>query len=267
MKNFTDIQENIFIDTPAAVNRKTGVLYINPSLFGKLTDASQNFVIAHEYGHLINNTSNEKAADDYALWRQIGLGEDSIDVLRSFYDAMPFKTKDQVERGEKLLRSVFSKEFNAGNPAAKGFLGIIEAKDEASAANGRFAKLAGKALTAVGGVVAMIPAVGQVIGGAISAGGVAIQAGGNIAEAKAAAASSYAQAKDMEAQAVEEANKELAYAAMSNAMTAELDAVKATNAANAYLAQKEKNEKTRKILIVVAVIIVAAVGFIIYKNE
>lgn len=267
MKNFTDIQENLFINTPAAVNRKTGVLYINPRLFGKLKDASQNFVIAHEYGHLINNSSNEKAADDYALWRQIGLGEDSIDVLRSFYDAMPFNTPEQVERGEKLLRTVFRNEFNANNPAAKGFLEIIDAKDEVAAANGKALKWIGKAWTVAGSVMNVVPGVGNLIGGAVSAAGTVLQTGGSLKEAKAAAASSYAQAKDMEAQAVEEANKELAYAAMSNAMTAELDAVKATNAANAYLAQKEKNEKTRKILIVVAVIIVAAVGFIIYKNE
>lgn len=266
MKQFTDIQENLFIDTPAAVCRKTGVLYINPRYFDKLSQASKNFVIAHEYGHLQNNSSNEKAADEYALWKRIGLGDDSISVLKSFYDALPFTTDEQIERGEKLLRSVFKKEFDAGKSSAKTFLDIIEAKgSDIDCAGGRIAQKIGKAVSSVGGVIAMIPVqpICGVIGGAVSAAGAVTAEGGNIAAAVAAGKEAYAQAKhDIAVQQEQELDS------LKNQNY--ISALKANREANEAVAQAEdllKKKQTKKKVITAIVLIIVAVGCLLILNK
>lgn len=268
MKEFSDIQENIFMNTPAAVNRKTGVLYINPNYFNGLTNASKNFVIAHEYGHLINNSSNEKNADDYALWKQIGLGNDSIDVLKSFYDAMPFTTDEQVERGEKLLRTVFFNEFKKGNDSAKAFLNIIEAEPmKLDAANGFLAKGFGNIVSTVGGVLELIPAVGQVVGTAVAAAGAAISAGGSLAEAKAAGEDAYAKAKDQLGLQIDKQNENLALDAVETSLDAQINAAKATNQANEYIEKQKKNKSKRKLLVCVAIVLVIVTGGLLIINK
>lgn len=59
-------------DTPAAVDRETGVMYINPRLYNRLTPFEQKFVRLHEEGHYKLNTSDEIAADGYAFDRLAG---------------------------------------------------------------------------------------------------------------------------------------------------------------------------------------------------
>jgi len=54
-------------DTPAAIDRENGVLYINPKRWFKLTPFQRKFVKLHEYGHLNLNTDSELLADEYAF--------------------------------------------------------------------------------------------------------------------------------------------------------------------------------------------------------
>lgn len=53
--------------TPAAVNHRTGVLYINPEVFDKYPKHWQEFILLHELGHLVLDTKNELAADEFAF--------------------------------------------------------------------------------------------------------------------------------------------------------------------------------------------------------
>lgn len=55
------------IDTPAAIDRDTAILYINPKLWFKLTDFQRKFVRLHEKGHLVLDTDIEELADAYAF--------------------------------------------------------------------------------------------------------------------------------------------------------------------------------------------------------
>ena len=59
-------------DTPAAIDRETATLYLNPKLWFKLTRFQQNFVRLHEIGHLVLDTSIEEEADAYAFDRLVG---------------------------------------------------------------------------------------------------------------------------------------------------------------------------------------------------
>jgi hypothetical protein len=52
--------------TPARIHRRTGELQINLDRFPFLHPAHQHFVLWHEEGHKVLDTSNEKAVDAYA---------------------------------------------------------------------------------------------------------------------------------------------------------------------------------------------------------
>lgn len=68
MKLITVYQsEGDMADTPAAIDRMNGVLYINPKRWFKLTPFQRKFVKLHEYGHLNLNTDSELEADEYAF--------------------------------------------------------------------------------------------------------------------------------------------------------------------------------------------------------
>ena len=59
-------------DTPAAIDRETATLFINPKIYFKLTRFQQRFVVLHEEGHLVLNTDIEELADAYAFDRLVG---------------------------------------------------------------------------------------------------------------------------------------------------------------------------------------------------
>lgn len=59
-------------DTPAAIDRKAGIMYINPKIWFKLTRFQQKFVKLHEIGHYVLNTDIEEEADAYAFDHLVG---------------------------------------------------------------------------------------------------------------------------------------------------------------------------------------------------
>ncbi|NCC99978.1 MAG: hypothetical protein EOL95_09815 [Bacteroidia bacterium] len=54
-------------NSPAALSRKDGVIYINGPYFDKFTDFQKKFIVLHEMGHHYLNTDNEIKADAYAF--------------------------------------------------------------------------------------------------------------------------------------------------------------------------------------------------------
>ena len=77
-------------DIPAAIDRETATLYINPKLYFKLTRFQQNFVRLHELGHLVLNTDIEEKADAFAFDRLVGTEHRSmkqmIETLETILD-------------------------------------------------------------------------------------------------------------------------------------------------------------------------------------
>lgn len=57
----------------ARVNRETGVLYLNPSIWKRLTADEREFVLLHEEGHLHLQTASEYQANKYAIGKYINV--------------------------------------------------------------------------------------------------------------------------------------------------------------------------------------------------
>ena len=66
--NFTQVVFDDSINTDIArVNRATGVLYLNPNIWNRITGDEREFVLLHEKGHLELQTASEYQANNYAI--------------------------------------------------------------------------------------------------------------------------------------------------------------------------------------------------------
>lgn len=95
-------------DTPAAIDRETGTLFINPKLYFRLTKFQRNFVILHEKGHYFLNTDIEEEADAYAFDRLVNTEHRSmkqmIETLETILD--PNKIGHQARIHALINRAV-----------------------------------------------------------------------------------------------------------------------------------------------------------------
>ena len=259
MRNFSDIQYNRFIEGPAGVSMKTGVLYINPTIWENLSPAARNFIIAHELGHL-NMGENEFEADRYALLRRIDMGDDNVESIAAFYKSMPFDTAEQKERAEELLITAFENEVKAGNEKVLPFYEYIQSAD----AELFLKKLNGKSKGAiiggvVGGVVgSIIPGAGTLVGAQLGAsiGGI----GGGIYDNKKTEKQKKEQAKKTE----EQVKKELQEAEIANRLNLASQKTEVENAIE--IQQQEKKAKQRLISSITVVVIIGIIIYIIFKK-
>lgn len=104
--------------TPATVNRRTGVLYLNSDLINLLNEDQLFFVMLHEMAHVVLHNNNddkglsskklkelyrkrEKEADDWAFNRYKKTGRsltDSVLVLSKMFKADNHITGEEYER-------------------------------------------------------------------------------------------------------------------------------------------------------------------------
>ncbi len=154
MKTFSSIYETILIDGPALVNVKTAALYINPFEWRKLGDTAKKFVILHELGHLNAAEDSEIAADKWAFWHSVELGENNIALLKDFYDALFNKerevTQEQIERGEQMLHCVLTEAVANDNEIATQIWEIIKAPANTDDVRGFIGLITAGASAAVG---------------------------------------------------------------------------------------------------------------------
>lgn len=61
-------------NTPATVNRRTGELYISNRIWKTLEPEQKLFILLHEMGHIVLNTKNEEAADNWAFEQYAKMG-------------------------------------------------------------------------------------------------------------------------------------------------------------------------------------------------
>ena len=89
-------------DTPAAIDRENGVLYLNPKRWFKLTPFQRKFVKLHEYGHLNLNTDSELKADEYAFNKLAGTEfrslKQCIECLEELLDESIIGHKVRIDR-------------------------------------------------------------------------------------------------------------------------------------------------------------------------
>ena len=93
-------------DTPAAMDRETGQMYINPKRFFALTPFQREFVKLHEKGHYVLNTDSELAADEYAFKHLAGSQfrslKQCIECLEEILDENLIGHKVRVDQMYKL---------------------------------------------------------------------------------------------------------------------------------------------------------------------
>jgi len=263
MRNFSDIQYNRFIEGPAGVSMKTGVLYINPTIWENLSPAARNFIIAHELGHL-NMGENEFEADRYALLRRIDMGDDNVESIAAFYKSMPFDTAEQKERAEELLITAFENEVKAGNEKVLPFYEYIQSADAELFLKKIKENLSGKSAGAIiGGIVGgtvgtIIPGAGTLVGAQIGAsiGGIA----GNVYDNKKTSELADEQAKKTE----DQAKKELQEAEIANRLNLASQKTEVENAIE--IQQQEKKAKQRLISSITVVVIIGIIIYIIFKK-
>lgn len=102
MEKFRKVRYNPAQDVIAKVNRRTGVLTLNPTIWDSLPTDQKEFVLFHEMGHLRLQTANEYAANKYAIGKFTALKTlknhtlgQKIMVMREILD----KADDNLESG------------------------------------------------------------------------------------------------------------------------------------------------------------------------
>ena len=115
-------------DSPAAIDRTNGILYINPKLFNRLTPFQKKFVKYHEMGHYKFQTSDELVADAYAFDQLAGTEFRSLkQALGCINDVLKNNNPTKHLRYDALYRRVLEWDYkNTGNLLAKQELDFLQ---------------------------------------------------------------------------------------------------------------------------------------------
>lgn len=108
MNEFVDA---FFVDflpdsTPASTDRKAGIIYLNERTFNNYSEEQQRFIILHEIGHIINDSSNEIAADHYAYYKYLESGEDLKAPLQALEKALGKNHSRALAQTNRLLHGL-----------------------------------------------------------------------------------------------------------------------------------------------------------------
>ena len=115
-------------NSPAAIDRTNGILYINPKLFNRLTPFQKKFVKYHEMGHYKFQTSDELVADAYAFDQLAGTEFRSLkQALGCINDVLKNNNPTKQLRYDALYRRVLEWDYkNTGNLLAKQELDFLQ---------------------------------------------------------------------------------------------------------------------------------------------
>lgn len=89
--------------TPAATNRKTGVVYLNADKWDKIKPEHKLYILLHELGHIYHDTSNEFLADQFAFEQYTKLGYSLTQAVYALSSVLTLTTDEHFERIEKQL--------------------------------------------------------------------------------------------------------------------------------------------------------------------
>lgn len=110
--------------TPAMCLRKLGIVFISNE-FEKLPKDYQQFILAHESGHIYNNSRDEFLADDYAVNWCVSNGMSLTNCLfamtkvLSFPNDRPRQKEEQIMRCKRQFRRLIDYDANVNkNPKA-----------------------------------------------------------------------------------------------------------------------------------------------------
>lgn len=121
MKTIYTTTADFIQDSPAAIDRERGVLYINPKLFNKLTPFQRKFVKHHELGHYKYQTSDELVADAHAFDQLAGTEFRSLkQALGCISEILDNSNPSKQKRYDALYKRALSWDYKQnGNEKAK----------------------------------------------------------------------------------------------------------------------------------------------------
>ncbi len=107
--------------SPAATNRKTGALYINIPYWEHLPFEHKLYVLLHEEGHIVHDTSDEFLADKYAFEQYVKMGYSLTEAVYALSKVLTLTTDEHIERIERQLNRalIFDFENNKNGKAGE----------------------------------------------------------------------------------------------------------------------------------------------------
>jgi hypothetical protein len=105
--------------TPARTNRRTGELHINMDVWPRLIKEHKIFVLKHEEGHIVLNTSNELEVDNYASDWYISNGYSLTQSVKALTEVLNENNDSHIQRATmQLKRAAKHDYFNNKNSGA-----------------------------------------------------------------------------------------------------------------------------------------------------
>lgn len=106
-KGITSVEITSLGRTPARTHRSSGKVWLNVDFMGKIPPHYWDFIIAHEEGHIVHNTTCEHKADAHAsaayFMKYPHAPHGSIDALQN---VLPMNNREQHERVKKQIDRV-----------------------------------------------------------------------------------------------------------------------------------------------------------------
>lgn len=121
-KGITDIKLVTDLgNTPASVDRDTGVVYINNKMRSRISADEWHFILLHELGHLILQSSDEKEVDAWAFDQYAKRGGKLSKSVYALTNVLNFTSPEHLERANLQLRraQLFDKSQNQLSHAKK----------------------------------------------------------------------------------------------------------------------------------------------------
>lgn len=127
MKTIYTTSADFIRNSPAAIDRANGVLYINPKLFNRLTPFQKKFVKYHEMGHYKFQTSDELVADAYAFDQLAGTEFRSLkQALGCISEILDNSNPSKQKRYDALYKRALAWDYKTnGNLLAKQELNAL----------------------------------------------------------------------------------------------------------------------------------------------
>lgn len=89
--------------TPARCNRSTGEIYINVNRWPTIPPEHRVFILLHEMGHIVLNTSDEVAVDSWAQDQYIKGGYPLTESVKAITRVLPGRSQEQFRRAAAQL--------------------------------------------------------------------------------------------------------------------------------------------------------------------
>ena len=102
-------------NTPAAVNFKTGVMYLSERHIKNMDPDVLRWIILHEKGHYENGNSDEHAADAYAFEQYVKEGRSLKKSVLAFSGVLPMSSPQQIERWSNQMHRALKYDCEINN--------------------------------------------------------------------------------------------------------------------------------------------------------